>query len=371
MVKSKWFSIFMAVGLVLLAAFSFKAAKDAGAFRKYPKPAYLSDEESALRPVYQELSRKEQAVYEALYRGIINGKEHITLPYEVPEETYSRLFRIIEKEEFGFFHLDSKYYTADKVRDAHVIYRVDGEKRESMKKELEDGITSGLSGIAYNTDEYEKVMRIHDYIVRNCKYVESDSTGFCSTAYGCLVMKEANCEGYAKAFGLLCSRTGIKCVLVTGESYEGENHAWNQVCVNGEWYNMDVTWDDTDVPGDMRRVYFLTNDQEFNITHKSDGELFAPFPCGDNDNNYYKINGQYAETLEQAREILFRELYNGSSTVEIKFASEQLYNEFMDVYVERQEVFPVLSEAGRLRENTSVSVRENAPERLITILISE
>ena len=57
------------------------------------------------------------------------------------------------------------------------------------------------------------------------------------------------CESYAKAFKVLCDRSGIPCVLVDGEaknsiSSSGEPHMWNYVCLEENWYAVDVTWND-------------------------------------------------------------------------------------------------------------------------------
>ena len=54
------------------------------------------------------------------------------------------------------------------------------------------------------------------------------------------------CEGYARAFKLLCDRLGIPCVLVSGIVYpSGERHMWNCVQMDdGQWYGVDVTWND-------------------------------------------------------------------------------------------------------------------------------
>jgi len=54
------------------------------------------------------------------------------------------------------------------------------------------------------------------------------------------------CEGYARAFKLLCDRLAIPCVLVTGIAYpSGERHMWNCVQMDdGQWYGVDVTWND-------------------------------------------------------------------------------------------------------------------------------
>lgn len=57
------------------------------------------------------------------------------------------------------------------------------------------------------------------------------------------------CEGYARAFMVLCQRLGIPCVLVDGDAKTTpqetpKSHMWNYVQVDGNWYGVDVTWND-------------------------------------------------------------------------------------------------------------------------------
>ena len=58
------------------------------------------------------------------------------------------------------------------------------------------------------------------------------------------------CEGYARAFKVLCEEKDIPCVLSIGfaknnRDAEGESHMWNEVQMgNTKWYAVDVTWND-------------------------------------------------------------------------------------------------------------------------------
>ena len=62
------------------------------------------------------------------------------------------------------------------------------------------------------------------------------------------------CEGYARAFKILCDKSGIPCVLVDGHAKNdpgsaGEGHMWNYVQVRNAWYAVDATWNDPVVSG--------------------------------------------------------------------------------------------------------------------------
>lgn len=78
-------------------------------------------------------------------------------------------------------------------------------------------------------------------------------------SYGALVKKKSVCEGYAKAFKLLCDRSGIPCVIIGGVS-NGENHMWNYVQLDGKYYLVDATFDDP-VGGTPNTKYLLRGKQ--------------------------------------------------------------------------------------------------------------
>lgn len=55
------------------------------------------------------------------------------------------------------------------------------------------------------------------------------------------------CEGYARAFQVLCQEAGIPCTLVDGTAVNTEgsgSHMWNYVRLDDAWYGVDVTWND-------------------------------------------------------------------------------------------------------------------------------
>ena len=71
------------------------------------------------------------------------------------------------------------------------------------------------------------------------------------------------CEGYARAFKLVCDRLSIPCLLISGTG-NGEDHMWNYVRMeDGLWYGVDVTWNDSAETD----TYFLTSKAIMNEDH--------------------------------------------------------------------------------------------------------
>jgi len=354
----------------ILAGAAFMYAKDNGFLEKMPDAEYLTYEESSVRPVYSTLDMKERAVYTALLRGIEDEQEIIELPVEVKGDEYAKVYRILEKQEGRFFYLDSVYYVAKRVRDAKIAYK-EANDNERKKEELKEAVKDAVEGAAELRGGYYIVDYITRYIINNCEYTDKTGNGYTSTAYGCLVDGKANCEGYSKAFNLLASELGLQSVLITGTTESGENHAWNQVCIGTDWYNIDVTWADTDVYGEIRREYILRPDNDFVQAHIPDNELFKPHVCYKDDWNYFKKNGLYASSTSDAESIVKRELAAGKNTVELKFANAGIYEQFKLMIGNEDRLFSLIEESGSSLSGTvTVSLKENYEELRLTVKFS-
>ena len=139
---------------------------------------------------------------------------------------------------------------------------------ENKKKQ----IVSSLSG-----SEYDKILKVHDYLVDNINYDTSYTALGTYSIYGALVNNVCVCEGYAKAFKYILDDVGVQCELIKGtgivSSGESESHAWNDVNINGTWYAVDVTWDDPIIRGGgsltkkIKYKYFLVGSSEFYKDH--------------------------------------------------------------------------------------------------------
>lgn len=107
-------------------------------------------------------------------------------------------------------------------------------------------------------DHLQIALAIHDYLVANTAY---DETLARNTCYDVLTAGTAVCSGYALAYQDLLLRAGVPCRYVVSEEME---HAWNLVCIDGNWYHVDLTWDDPspDLVGYVSHDYFMLTDQE-------------------------------------------------------------------------------------------------------------
>lgn len=129
----------------------------------------------------------------------------------------------------------------------------------------------GWPGFDALTD-YEKELAVHDWMLANGRYdtnrlsnlPEYQENPDNDNPYGFLIGGVGICRGYTTTFQLFMDLIGIECISVQGQanSTRGE-HAWNMVRLEGEWYCVDVTWDDptTDQPVTVQKAH-----RYFNVT---------------------------------------------------------------------------------------------------------
>lgn len=129
-------------------------------------------------------------------------------------------------------------------------------------------------------------LSVHDYLALNTVYDESMQA---NTAYDLVVNGTSVCAGYAVTYMDILNRAGVPCVQVTSEAME---HAWNLVQIDGNWYHVDVTWDDPspDVSGYVSHQYFMITDDQIAAGDKPHYDWVSNIKCTDSryENAYWK-----------------------------------------------------------------------------------
>ena len=138
----------------------------------------------------------------------------------------------------------------------------DADALAEMKTELEQAVQNALSLVSDNMSDLEKALVLHDFVCSNCENDQTESLSHIRDAYGALVLKRAVCAGYAIGYAHLLRQVGVPVDYIVSDSM---GHAWNAVFINGEWYHVDVTWDDPVINGYNKperfyHEYFLKSD---------------------------------------------------------------------------------------------------------------
>ncbi|WP_026664492.1 transglutaminase domain-containing protein [Butyrivibrio sp. FC2001] len=138
-----------------------------------------------------------------------------------------------------------------RINDSHTQLELNTDCMNEVLSQAAE-VVSSFGGMEKN----EKVKGFHDYLVTHITY--SKTASHASDAYGALIGGKCLCVGYADAFNLLCNMADIECVKQDGMALE--RHVWNIVQLqDGEWYEVDCTWDDWGDDSPVLYDYYLKN----------------------------------------------------------------------------------------------------------------
>ena len=152
---------------------------------------------------------------------------------------------------------------------------------------VNEQIKQVLSGIPENANEYKKAEYIYDFVTSFVQYdhdvrrlvkngkIPSEQRERFNLAYSLLGVFSRGtkfegrdpknvCQGYSLLYKVLAKEAGLDCRMIAGRTsteQKHDTHAWNQIKVFGNWYNVDATWGAAEKT--EKREYFLKSDEEF------------------------------------------------------------------------------------------------------------
>ena len=141
--------------------------------------------------------------------------------------------------------------------------------------------------------QWQTAVNLHDWLVTHVYYdpnYEYYGADMILRGYGV-------CDGYAKAYLLMCKKAGIPVYRVTND-----NHAWNAIKLDGQWYYIDCTWDDpigatTAVSGYEGHTYVCLNASLLALDHPKpwQWEGSSVLNCTALDDNYTVRSGEWKD----------------------------------------------------------------------------
>lgn len=239
---------------------------------------------------YSTMTATEKQLYNTLVAGIENLQNEIPVSgISIGTDAGMALFYRVMADHPEYFWVSRKVSVSYDPRtmkvQSFVVLYTDGEKADSIggnskpvavadrekiiakRTALNEKIGQIMGSIPANYPEIDREKLIYDYIVTHLQY-DSVAAGqnlpvdsilpHAYDIYGAAIEGKAVCEGYSKLFQYLCYHTGINVAQISGTA-NGGGHMWNAVELDGDWYEIDVTWGD----GSDALIYY----KYFNLTH--------------------------------------------------------------------------------------------------------
>ncbi len=189
--------------------------------------------EQTVIPIYEAGFRVNNAIFKYYFSQYIVNTYNGELAYVSPNYSWNYFSNSQE-----VYRLSVKYFFT-------------GEERISKMAEY-DAIMSRIVNLASHlSTPLEKVIFYHEYMVSNLQY---DIDYEIYDAYQMVTKGKGVCQAYTSVLAELLRRSGIESVAVLSNI---DNHVWNAVKIDGEWFHVDATWDDPLSGGEDRpgRVY--------------------------------------------------------------------------------------------------------------------
>ena len=312
-----------------------------------PAPPDLPQGDAEPLGIRSFMDGQEAEIYDVIYANVKNGVYTFDIPFNAERDDRYMLMKCIYSFNYDhpeFFVLDGSAEYDWRRGDGRVTVTLgqvelpDGLVAEEILKETKEKIDEVSSAASSLPTDFDKILYVHDYIVNNTVYdASADDYVYTNTPYGCLVKGRCVCGGYASAFSCVMHALGINCLYVFGSADNGvkyDMHGWNLVESEGEWYVMDVTWDDTGTAdrsgSEASYDYFCITTEEAMKNHYFVNRFVTLPICTATELNYHRHLGLYLEeySFDGVKEIFDR----GFTTV--KFSDDdELEKAVADLFV--------------------------------------
>ena len=142
-----------------------------------------------------------------------------------------------------------------------------------------------------------------------------------SSAESALTRKLGTCQAYESAYSKLLTAAGITNAE-TRDTYDG--HTWNAMKLDGKWYQVDCTWDDTKdnyYNFDPTHLYFGLTDELMALAHNGHNKIYTASGYGTRStslaDNYFVRNGDAAKWARAYADRIQKNLNAGKTKFEV------------------------------------------------------
>lgn len=242
------------------------------------------------------LSSDGQNAYDKVAAAIAARRDSVTFDMRTPSEL-DAMMTYLARDRADFFWWNGGFIWSSYESNGITSFTVEPEYTKAadeiralqatIDRECEDVV----AGTRYASD-YEKIKAAHDFIINRTIY---DSAYYGTDISVTITEGRGVCENYTRLFQVIMGKMGIPSLYLNGG-----DHAWNLVCADGKWYQIDLTWDDPvrdDGTQTLNYIYFCITDEEMYRTHVCDYAEILP-PCTATDANYYVMQNRLLQSFD-------------------------------------------------------------------------
>lgn len=298
---------------------------------------------------YSRMTASCQKAYDILLAAIQNHEATATVEALTSEEITKVSIAIL------YDHPELFWYKTCGICGTTVtlFYGASAEEAEVLKRRIDEAVPKYLKGIEDTMSAYDAALRVYANVITAADYdgialqKEKEAGGpavdkidYLRTICGVFINGTAVCEGYARAVQYLLQKCGIECAEAVGKINKepGERdsyHAWNIVKIDGDYYYLDATWDDSSntvqiVKSDfIGFTYFCINTAEI-LQSRAVDRCPTDVPiCDATRCNYYYHNARVLDNydLNRIKSIAQTAANNQSGSFTFKCKTKAVYDQ--------------------------------------------
>lgn len=211
-----------------------------------------------------QLSGEDLVIYNSYLYALENRFIHFTLYVQDSDKDFSYIREFVSLDSPFLEQNYTHYEHIRKVPINHIGKRISvsmeqfTDSRWDMKMEALEKCRQIVQNIPPECEtQQEKMEYLYDYVCDNVEYVTYESMADESYFYDAVCKGKTLCDGYSNMLMLLFRMIGVECCETMGNGGEGEQgHTWVVAKLNGEYYNFDATFEDTnEIPADQRKYF--------------------------------------------------------------------------------------------------------------------
>lgn len=324
---------------------------------------------------YNELSKIEQKAYYAIKEGLKALAPSFTVPL-LDGKTLSEIYFMVRMdcpEIFWSVKFSYRYYKDSDHAEMIPEYLFKKNQIVEHQKAI-DARVKKIARQAEKMNEKEKELFIHDFICQNVRY-DKLKKAYSHEIIGPLGQGVGVCEGIAKSVKILCDALGIWCIIALCDNNPEKRikyrHMWNVVRIQGKYYHLDVTFDNSLSKDDVIRYdYFNLGDEQIFKDHEL--VIYKIPVCSDKEHTYYRekklswtkyedVRKRAAQAVKKGKPLIFH--WRGG------YLTREVLKELFEIFHEeaaKKEKYAYLS-LNWSQAVLQVSFRAEVPQQEITM----
>ncbi len=345
---------------------------------------------------YNRLTETQQKGYNMFFDAVKNHAETITIE-GFDFDTFCKINYAVMYDHPELFWYKSFSASGSTL---YFKYGASAEEAAVLQKQIDDVVEKYISDIDDSMSAYDVAIRMHERIISAVDYdtialnkektecnTEDDKIDYLRTICGVFLDCKAVCEGYARAFQYLIQKCGVECAEVVGNVIKengdsGVPHAWNILKIDGDYYYVDSTWDDSsNTVQTVRRqeigyAYFnITSDEMLKTRDLSLCPTEIPV-CAATKANYYYHNNYVVDKydIDRIKEIAQIAAKNNSPSFSFKCKTKAVYTETMNnLFIVGNDCYSVLKAATKSNKSIATNKYTYIPRQefgIVTVIFN-